>query len=165
MFISQTRLRRVSPQTDAALYPGIVTDKAAKLTELGIAPANWGNFVLVYDIKAYLRVRALGVVDAGTRTHLVVMLFACVDAATRDAGRFDVAESFVFARPRATMDVRQYLRGAFRDFLERASLQGLSGDYRDRRLNPRTNDGTGFFDDPEVVALRNADLDIDTAVN
>ena len=164
MFISQTRLIRVQPRAEAAVYPGIVTDKEAKLAELGVQPANWGNFFLHYAVKAYLRVRVLGVITAGSRTHLVLHMKASTTPEKRDAGDYDIAESFIFARPRPTTDMRQYLRGTMRDFLVRASLQGWSGDLRDHSLRPNLTDATGFLDDSEVVLLRSADIDVDTAV-
>lgn len=165
MFIPQTRLIRVEPRNEGARYNGIVRNLSSALLALPNPPpeSEWGNYTLVYDLRCALRIRALGVIDSGSRTMLVVTVGVWLTPASRDAGDPPVVqESFVFARPKATTGMQEYLRGAIRTFLVRTSLQGLSGDLRDRRLNPRTTDGTGFFDDPDVVAHRNTTLDFDT---
>jgi hypothetical protein len=165
MFIPQTRLVRIEPRNEGARYNGIVRNLSSALLDLpSPPPANeWGNYMLVYDLRCALRIRALGVIDSGSGTMLVVVVNVWLTPASRVAGNPPVVqESFIFARPKATTGMQEYLRGAIRDFLIRASLQGLSGDLRDPRLNPRTTDGTGFFDDPDVVVHRNTTLDLDT---
>lgn len=168
MFIAMTRLMRVQPRQEAAHFLGIVRNRDAAIQALANPPqpAQWGNYALEYDLRVALRINALGVIEARTRTHLVVQLRAWTSPASRDAGEPpELLESFVYARPKANSNMRTYLRDAMRAALIRASLQGWAGDLRDLRLNPRQTDSTGFWDDPEVVASRNATLEIDTAVS
>jgi hypothetical protein len=179
-FIAQTRLVRTAsgtssapvfldPPQNVARFNGIVRDLVNACQAL---PANQrpnaserGGYGLVYDIRAALNIRAIGVRDDGT--GLLIVIYRVWDTpALRDGGVAEpvLINSHLFNKPKATTNMRSYIRGAIRDYLERAALAGITGDQRDPNLRPTTDDPTGFWDDPEIVLSRNTDVNVDTVI-
>lgn len=169
MFIPQTRFRKISTNEDIARFNGIVRDINSVFQAI---PANQrpplserGDYELKYDLRCSMHIRALGVRDDGI-AHLIVVYDVWTTPASRladDPPAF--RNSHLFAKPKATMDMRQYLRSNIREAIERATLANRLGDQRDLRLKPTQNDPTGFWDDPEVVGTRNLILDVDTTIS
>ena len=165
--ISQTRLWRASTTSDVVRYTGIVRSRDTAMLDIpaGQRPPvdQWGEFFLRYDLRGVLDIKARGVRDDASR-HLIVTYDVWETDAARLAGGPPVfRNSHVFSRPKATTDLRQYLRGHIRDAVERAVLSNQLGDQRDLNLRRTQTDPTGFWDHADVVAIRNLILDIDTA--